>query len=176
MGTVGPWGMSGVALPPAPQPIPWRGEGGLQLGETQGDPNMPGPRTDGAAAGVGDGRWLSAPWAPRGNEEKNRSEMSLGKWCPAGVHSPMFQPDQGPHLVGARSLGRVGAASPTRGSPIWLERSGLPLSPRTGSIVGQGDLREEGGPACRTLEFHKPRICMPGHNTRTTPVTSRSPS
>ena len=34
--------------------------------------------------------------------------MSLGQWCPPGVRSPMFQPDQGPHLVGARFLGRMG--------------------------------------------------------------------
>ena len=45
---------------------------------------------------------------PTFTEECERREMSLGKWCPPGVRSPMVQPDQGPHLVGARSLGRMG--------------------------------------------------------------------
>ena len=69
VGTAGPWGMSGMALPAAPptnpiEPIPWRGEGALQLGETQGDPDVPGQDRGQMERrqGVGDGRWLSAPW------------------------------------------------------------------------------------------------------------------
>ena len=111
--------MSGVVLPPAPNPTEG-GEGvSLQLGETQGDylsdPTVPGPRTDGAAAEMVGGcqhRDRSPPrlradgvkLGPAGphlhRRMRERREMSLGKWFPPGVHSTMVQPDQGPHLVG----------------------------------------------------------------------------
>jgi len=106
----------------SPQPIPLRGERGLQQGETQGDPTVPGPRTDGAAAEMVGGcqhRDRSPPrlradgvkLGPAGphlhRRMRERRKMSLGKWCPPGVHSTMVQPDQGPRLPGARSLGRV---------------------------------------------------------------------